>query len=141
MEDVVLKISGKMKEIEIDPISEDGDLETVTAEDFADDDLENLDAETTEKITYEVWLLGRGEYDEVNEFGYLVDGDYTDVNEALKCYNFIKENGIQVIKNKDEDFYIPADVYSVDLVVEEVVADEDYSECINIEAETNIKIK
>lgn len=141
MEDVVLKISGKMREVEIDPISEDEDLETVTAEDFADDDLEDLDVADEEKITYEVWLLGRGENDEVNEFEYLIDGDYTDVNEALKCYNFIKENGIQVIKNKDEDFYIPADVYSVDLVVEEVAHEDDYSECINIEAETNIKVK
>ena len=141
MEDVVLKISGKMKEIEIDPISENEDLEAVTAEDFADADSADLDVADEEKITYEVWLLGRGENDEVNEFEYLIDGEYTDVNEALKCYNFFKENGIEAIKNRDESFYIPADVYSVDLVVEEVAADEDYSECINIEAETNIKIK
>ena len=138
MEDVILKVSGKMREIEIDPISED---ENITAEDFADADSADLDVADEEKIIYEVWLLGRGENDEVNEFEYLVDGDYTDVNEALKCYDFFKENGIEAIKNKDENFFIPADVYSVDLVVEEVVVDDDYSECINIEAETNIKIK
>ena len=141
MEDTVIKLSGKMREVEIDPILEDEDLENIETNDFVDNELEDLDAETTEKITYEVWLLGRGEYDEVNEFTYLIDGDYTDVNEALKCYNFIKENGIQIIKNKDENFYIPADVYSVDLVVEEVAQEDDYSECINIEAETNIKVK
>lgn len=144
MADVVIKCSGKMKEIEIDPVSEldaelDEDLVEANEEDFTD--VDELDADTNEKVVYQVWLLGRGEFGDVNEFTYLID-DYNDVEEAIKCYNFFAENEISLIKNRDENFYIPADVYSVDLVIEEVAVDEDGNEeCFNIVRETNIKTK
>lgn len=131
MADVVLKVSGKMREIEIDPISDDEDLV----------DTDELDADTAEKVVYQVWLLGRGEFDDYTGFDYCID-EYDEVNEAIKCYDFFTENEISVIKNRDENFYIPADVYSVDLLVEEVAVDEDGNEeCFNIVRETNIKIK
>jgi len=144
MADVVIKCSGKMREIEIDPVSEldaelDEDLVEANEEDFTD--VEELDADTNEKVVYQVWLLGRGEFDDVNDFTYLID-DYNDVEEAIKCWNFFNENEISLIKNKDENFFIPADIYSVDLVVEEVAVDEDGNEeCFNIVRETNIKTK
>ena len=132
MDEVVLKLSGKMREIEIDPVSDDENLVDT-------DELDDVDSD--EKVVYQVWLLGRGEFDDCTGFDYCID-EYDDVNEAIKCWDFFTENEISVIKNRDENFFIPADVYSVDLLVEEVAVDEDGNEeCFNIVRETNIKIK
>ena len=128
MEETVIKLSGNMKEIEIDQVSDS-------------DDLEDLDAtDEDEKVTYQVWLLGRDENDDVTDFEYCID-EYELVEEAIKCWKFFAENDIKIIKNKDDEFFIPADVKSVDLVIEEVATDEDGNEeCFNIVEETNIKV-
>lgn len=128
MEETVIKLSGKMKEIEIESVSDSDDLDELAADDC------------NEKLSYQVWLLGRDENDDVIDFEYLIDA-YDDVEEAEKCWNFFTENDIKLIKNRDEHFYIPADVKSVDLVIEEVAILEDGSEeCFNLVEETNIEI-
>lgn len=124
MSDVVLKVSGKMREIDI-----------IDDEKIDEDDLDELDDSEPEvaRVEYQIWLLGRDENDNLTGWDYEIDW-FEDMIEARKCFDFFTKEPLNVIKNKDENFSIPDNVKKVCLTLEEVFFDSD-----DEEIETNVE--
>lgn len=124
MSDVVLKVSGKMREIDI-----------IDDEKIEEDDLDELDDSEPEvaRVEYQIWLLGRDENDDLTGWDYEIDW-FEDMIEARKCFDFFTKEPLNVIKNKDKNFSIPDNVKKVCLTLEEVFFDSD-----DEEIETNVE--
>jgi hypothetical protein len=124
MEDVVLKVSGKMREIDI-----------IENEKVDEDDLDELDDSEPEvaRVEYQVWLLGYDKDNNITGWDYEIDW-FEDMYEAKRCFDFFTREPLSVIKNKDESFNIPDEVKSVCLTLEEVFFDKDGEEI-----ETNVE--
>lgn len=106
--ETVIKIGKESKMVEVD---------------LEDNSLDELDLDEGTHLDYQVWLLGRGEYGDPTDFEYMVD-NYDTEEEAYKCADFFKDHNLSIIKNKDPEFFIPADVWQVDVVVEMILVDD-----------------
>lgn len=108
LEETVIKIGKDSKMVEVD---------------LEDNSLDEVELDEGTHLDYQIWLLGRGEHGDVTDFEYLID-NYDTEEEAYKCAEFFKEHNLNVIKNKDSEFFIPADVWEVDVVVETILVDD-----------------
>ena len=123
MADTTIKVSDKMREIDI--IEDD--------EDRVDDDLEDLDVgDGATRVEYQVWLLSLDADGTWTGWDYLIDS-YDDSIEAQKCFDFFKKEPLSSIKNKDQNFAIPEGITKIWLCIEEVFFDAN-----DEEEETNI---
>ena len=96
---------------------------------------------TTSKPVYQIWLLGYGEFGDCTEFTYQVS-EHENLNDAKDVFNIIKNKGLNILKTNDPDFYIPADTYSVSVVIEEVIVDENENEeCVDFVEENYIQVR
>lgn len=97
-------------------------------------DLEDFDLEDT-KVFYEVWALGYDEHYNAVDFEVNLDGGYTELEEAKKCFDYLLEHKDLVIKSTE---HASDEVVHVSLVLEECTDTEDGVECVNFVEEEEI---
>ncbi len=111
-------------------------------------ELDDLLLDDNQIIVYQVNIVGLGEYSDYTDYKYSI-GEFDDTIEAEKCFKFFanSKEDIQKLKIVDDSFYIPANVYSIELTVDEIVRTIDKStnqsvdEFNDVVFDTKIKIK
>lgn len=104
---------------------------------FDPEDLEDFDFDDR-PLVYEIWGLGYSSDMEATDFEYLVDGGYTELEEATKCFEYFSE-----VKHITELFetnkvVIPADTKHIHLFLEECRDEGDCTECLDVIDEIEI---
>lgn len=94
--------------------------------DLDDTSLDDIELANT-RFEYQVWLLGYTKEDNWTGWDYMID-TFDTAGEAEKCFDFFKEEGISLIKNKDTQFKIPADVDKIVMQLEVQLIDEQEEE-------------
>lgn len=101
-------------------------------------ELDDVELDKT-KVIYEVWALGYDEDMNATDFEYFLDGDYTEVVEAQKCFDYFKSENTLTAYLENKNVKIPADTKHIHLMLEMCTLLEDGgTECQDVLDEAEI---
>ena len=103
------------------------------------DDLDDFELNTNPAI-YEIWLLGYDENNRATDFELYIDGEYRDITEAQKCFDYFADPDNLKDYLQLKHIEIPKDTKHVHLFLESVIKDFDIMECDDVLDEAEVEI-